>query len=504
MAKAAALTPIPTIESPSDVSINVATTAGRASVVGTFVPDSGAVPRQIGVDRKALSALGFEGRIGQAIALPKGSGPVTVAVGIGGKGIDANGVRNAAAAFARAAGANTIVALSLSGAESVDDAAAAQAIVEGALLARYRFRAYKQAPGTPPLKSLTIVASANRAAAVKRGIARGKATARAAKLARDLANSPHNLLSATTMGNIANRMGKAAGLKVELFDKNALIRLGCGGLLGVNAGSIEQPRMIKLTYTPKSGGTRGKKPPSLALVGKGIMYDSGGLALKPGDEVHAAMKNDMSGAAAILAAMLALPELDCPTSVTGFLMCTDNIPSATAMALGDVITIYGGKTVEVINTDAEGRLVMADALVLATEESHDAIVDIATLTGACMRALGTQMAGVMGNNQAVVDQVRAAADNTDEPVWQLPLAERYRGENSSTIADLRNIGITSNGGALHAGLFLSEFVANVPWAHIDIAGTALSHSDTLWYTPGCSGFGTRLLIDLALNFTPPS
>lgn len=502
MAKAPT-TPIPTVDNASDVSIKVTTAAPpKSAVLGVPVARTGSVPRAVGLNRKTLASLGFSANVGQAIALPKANGATVVAVGVGDvKSLDAAAARNAAAAFAREAGSNTSLAVSLAGLEAADAEIVGQAIVEGALLARYRFRAYKSTPASPALKSLTLVPPASMLAAVRKGAAKGRLTAGAAKLARDLANSPHNLLSARVMADIAVRMGKAAGLKVEVSGKPELQKLGCGGLLGVNAGSIEPPRMIKLTYTPKGAG-KGRVP-SLALVGKGIMYDSGGLALKPGDEVHAAMKNDMSGAGAILAAMLALPELECPVKVTGFLMCTDNIPSATAMALGDVITIYGGKTVEVINTDAEGRLVMADALVLATEEDHDAIVDIATLTGACMRALGTQMAGLMGNNQPMVEQIKAAAEATDEPVWQLPLEERYRRENASQIADIRNMGITPNGGALHAALFLSEFVGGVPWAHIDIAGTALSHADTAWYTPGCSGFGTRLLIELAMNFTPP-
>jgi leucyl aminopeptidase len=237
-------------------------------------------------------------------------------------------------------------------------------------------------------------------------------------------------------------------------------------------------------------------------VGKGIMYDSGGLALKPGDEVHAQMKNDMSGAAAILAAMSALGELGCTTAVTGYLMCTDNMPSGTALALGDVITMRGGTTVEVINTDAEGRLVMADALVLATEEPTDAVIDIATLTGACMRALGTQVAGVMGNDETLVDQVRAAASGTDEPVWPLPLERRYRKELDSTVADLKNLG-GANAGAITAGLFLAEFVGDLPWAHVDIAGTAQSTGDAGWQTAGCTGFGARLLAQLATDFVGP-
>jgi leucyl aminopeptidase len=215
------------------------------------------------------------------------------------------------------------------------------------------------------------------------------------------------------------------------------------------------------------------------------------------------MKNDMSGAAAILAAMAELADLGCTAEVIGYLMCTDNMPSGTALALGDVITMRGGTTVEVINTDAEGRLVMADALVLATEEPVDAIVDIATLTGACMRALGTQVAGVFGSNQALVDQIRAAAEATDEPVWQLPLERRYRKELDSTVADLRNLG-GANAGAITAALFLAEFVGDVPWAHIDIAGTAQSGGDAGWQTAGCTGFGARLLAELAVGFTPPA
>jgi leucyl aminopeptidase len=202
-----------------------------------------------------------------------------------------------------------------------------------------------------------------------------------------------------------------------VFDEVALAELGCGGLLGVNGGSAEPPRMVKATYRPDGAGP---DTPHLSIVGKGIMYDSGGISLKPGDAVHATMKNDMSGAAAVVGALSALRAVGCPTAVTAYLMCTDNMPSGTAMALGDVLTVRGGTTVEVINTDAEGRLVMADALVLATEEPTDAIVDIATLTGACMRALGTQVGGVMGNHQGLIDQIRACADRTDEPLWQLP------------------------------------------------------------------------------------
>jgi leucyl aminopeptidase len=215
------------------------------------------------------------------------------------------------------------------------------------------------------------------------------------------------------------------------------------------------------------------------------------------------MKNDMSGAGAIMAAMLNLKRLGCTRKVIGYLSCTDNRPSGTALAMGDVLAVRGGTTVEVANTDAEGRLVMADALVLATEEATDAIVDIATLTGAAMRTFGTQIAAVIGNDPALVGQVKASADLTDEPVWELPLARRYRKELDSVVADIKNLG-GPNAGSITAALFLEEFVDGKPWAHIDIAGTADNTSDESWRPPGCTGFGARLLAELAIDFERPS
>lgn len=298
---------------------------------------------------------------------------------------------------------------------------------------------------------------------------------------------------------VAEALGSECNLEVEVFDREVLRKLGCGGLLGVNAGSVEEPRMVKLTYRPSHGeSTAGQ----LAFVGKGVMYDSGGLSLKPSNASHATMKVDMTGAASTLATMTALSALNCPTTVTAYLMCTDNMPSGSATALGDVLTIYGGKTVEVINTDAEGRIVMADALVLATEDKPNAIVDISTLTGACLMALGTLSAGVFGNNQDVVDQLKVAANHTDETLWQLPLDRRYRSQLESDVADLKNVG-GDFGGAITAALFLAEFVGDVPWAHLDIAGTAHVTADDSWRTKGATGYGTRLMIDFALNFAAP-
>ncbi|MGH9192634.1 MAG: leucyl aminopeptidase [Acidimicrobiales bacterium] len=479
-----------------DVSQTVPT---EAAAVGVPVGRGGDVSGELGVDRSRLEAAGFDSSVGATLVVPASEGPTVVAVGVGDPDeLDASGLRNAAAAFARAASSHAELAFTLAGTDAVATELAAQSVVEGVLLARYSYDPLRREPRGTAVATLTLVAGADQAQATNAGAERGRLMASVTQLARDLANTPHSHLNAMRLAEVATALGADRRLGVEVFDEDALREMGCGGLLGVNAGSAEPPRMIKLTYRPDGAEPTGR----LALVGKGIMYDSGGIALKPGDEVHAQMKNDMSGAAAILAAMAALSELGCTCAVTGWLMCTDNMPSGTAMALGDVITMRGGTTVEVINTDAEGRLVMADALVLATEEPVDAIVDIATLTGACMRALGTQVAGVMGSDQGLVDQVRAAAEATDEPVWQLPLERRYRKELDSTVADLKNLG-GANAGAITAALFLAEFVGDVSWAHVDIAGTAQSAGDAGWQTAGCTGFGARLLAQLALDFAAP-
>jgi leucyl aminopeptidase len=229
-----------------------------------------------------------------------------------------------------------------------------------------------------------------------------------------------------------------------------------------------------------------------------VMFDSGGLSLKTNDGMKT-MKMDMSGAAAVLAAMTTLKSLRCRAAVTGYMMCTDNLPSGSALNVGDVLTFRNGKTAEIHNTDAEGRLVLADGLSLGVEDKPDAIVDIATLTGAVMGALGTKMAGVLGNNQPFIDRVKEAAVDVDEPLWQLPLERGYRKLIDSNVADMKNVG-GLYGGAIIAALFLSEFVGETPWAHLDIAGPMNTEADEGWLSRGASGFGTRLLIQLALDF----
>ena len=484
-----------------DVAVKVVTTGDPIQAEAMAVPVMAGVPLPevlAGLDLDALARAGFAPTVGKALAFPSAEQPVRVAVGAGTVAeLTIARVRDVAAAFARAVPQDARLASAVpSGILDAGDVAAA--IVEGILLARYEFSLKSSPSAIKPVEEIVLVASAGEEDAVRAGAARGLATARAAMLGRDLAAAPVGLLTASRIAEVAVEVGAASGLEVRVYDKKALVELGCGGLLGVNKGSVEEPRMVVLTYTPS-----GEPTGHLALVGKGIMYDSGGIALKPGDLSHSQMKNDMTGAGNILAAMSVLAELGCTAKVTGYLMCTDNMPSGSALALGDVLTMYGGKTVEVLNTDAEGRLVMADALVMAVESGVDAIVDIATLTGACLRTFGEEVAGLMGNDDALVAQVTAAAEAVDEPVWRLPLVPSYRAELDSDIADLKNLG-GPNAGSITAGLFLQEFVDGVPWAHIDIAGTGQSSKAYRWINRGPTAFGTRLLVELALSFTPPS
>lgn len=482
---------VPSLEAIAGVTVEAVPESDEGPVVGVLLSPDDELPDGFDLDWEDLTGAGFEAKRGQVHSRPRSGGTTTVLVGRAPEHSD-NDLRDAAAGFARAAAKHSHLTIGLPA--GVDAGSAARAVVEGIILSRYRYDVLKERPSVTPVEKITLVTDDVEAA--EEGARIGKLMAEATSVARDLANDPPMILTAVRLADIASNLGVERGLEVEVFEEDTLREMGCGGLLGVNAGSTEPPRMIKLTYRPADpNGHR------LTLVGKGIMYDAGGIALKPADEVHATMKNDMSGAGAILAAMLVLGELGCRTEVVGYLMCTDNRPSGTALAMGDVIRIRGGKSVEVVNTDAEGRLVMADALVLATEEETDAIVDIATLTGAAMRALGTRIAGLIGNDEQLVAQVEAASKRTDEPVWELPLERSYRKQMDSPIADIKNLG-GANAGAITAALFLEEFVGGKPWAHIDIAGTAQNDEDVSWRPPGCTGFGARLLAELAVDFTP--
>lgn len=499
-----AFNPVPSLE--HEVAVTIVSTldeVGAASAAATFVPAEGDVPAELPgrLDRDALAAAGFTGKSGQTLLLP--GAPLRVLVGAGEGITSAADLRDAVAAFTRAAHESAELSVDLSAviAGGLDAGSAAQAATEGAVLARYRFDALRGDAKTVPLERLTVVAGSGAAEEAERGAMRGLILSRTAALARDLGNTPPRHLTAAKFAEIAERIGPDHGLEVEVFDRGQLIELGCGGLLGVNAGSVEEPRMIKLRYTPD--GADGSTP-HLALVGKGITFDSGGISLKPANSMQG-MKLDMMGAAAVFAAMTGLRELGVGASVTGWLMCTDNMPSGSSTKVGDVLTIRGGKTVEVKNTDAEGRLVMADGLVLATEQDRrpDAIVDIATLTGNAMAALGLGTAAVLANNDEVAAQLQRAADATDERIWRLPLDHRYRDQLKSEVADLSNIG-GQFAGAITAALFLNEFVDGLPWGHLDIAPTMQSERDELWRSAGATGFGARLLAEFAAAFEAPA
>jgi leucyl aminopeptidase len=494
--------PIPSRAVTSAVAIDVVREVPpEATALAVPVASDGAVPRErADLDRATLEASGFDAAVGETLVLPRVDGPMIIEVGVGPRAsLDLAAIRDAAAAFARAAGKHARLAVDLTGvASEIEDRAAGQAVVEGILLARYRYRAFVDKATEVPLTHVALVTSRDRVRAVRAGAEIGRTLAIAVNTARDLCNAPGTHLTAAAYARVAERLAEESGLTCEVFDEKALAKLGCGGLLGVNAGSGEPARMIKLSYQPSSRRPRGH----LGLVGKGIMYDAGGISLKPSDAMHAAMKLDMTGSAAILGAMTTLRDLGCRTAVTGWLMCTDNMPSGTATRLGDVLTIRGGKTVEVINADAEGRLVMADGLVLAGEAGVDAVVTVATLTGAALRTFGPAMAAMMANRPALADQLRAASLATDELVWELPLIRRYRKQLDSPIADIKNMG-GENAGSITAGLFLEDFVDGRPFGHLDICGPMMVDKDEVWRSAGATAFGTRLLSRLALDFQRP-
>lgn len=488
---------VPGLDALDAARIAAGTIPSDVQAIGIGVYADGDVPAEVGFDRAALEGAGFTAKTGSVLTVPRSGQPELVVIGLGDRNdLTADVLRDAAAALARGASRHERLGLRVDDLAGVDIAVATRALAEGALLARYRYTVLTRTTKHVALAALTLDLPGDGDAAGP--IAEAFVGARAAVVARDLANTPPGHLTAVNMGEIAESLGERFGFAVELFDKDALIELGCGGLLGVNQGSTEEPRMIKLTYTP-SGASSGH----LGLVGKGIMYDSGGISLKPSDPMHLLMKMDMGGAAAVLGAFTGLRDAGTTATVSGWLMCTDNMPSGTSYKLGDVLTARGGTTIEVKNTDAEGRLVMSDALVLANEDGVDAIVDIATLTGAALVSLGSARAPVFGNDQRTVDLVTAAAATVDEQVWQLPLEQKYRPQLDSQIADIANLG-GPFAGATTAALFLEHFVGKTPWAHLDIAGTMQTEKDDAWRTAGATGFGARILLEVARRFAPAS
>jgi len=370
-----------------------------------------------------------------------------------------------------------------------DAAHVAGAIVEGVLLASYQFNKYRsnQKP-TASLKSFTFF---------KPGLKKDSTTDQAVRLAqevtpgvflaRDLVNEPPSVTTARFLAEQAQRHCRGRGLSVEIWDKKKIEAMKLAGLIAVNRGSLEEPRFITIRYKPS-----GKARKRVALVGKGITFDSGGLSLKPSKSMET-MKLDMAGAAAVIGTMSRLPHLGLDVEVTGYIPTTDNLPGGNAQKPGDVIRYINGKTIEVLNTDAEGRLILADGLALAAKQKPDYMINLATLTGACVVALGTDVAGIFSNQQVLADHLLRCARETGEKLWQLPLVKEYREELRSSVADMKNIG-GSSGGAITAALILQEFVDNIPWAHLDIAGPAFAEKDMAICPKGGTGFGVRTLL----------
>ncbi|KWX00237.1 aminopeptidase A [Carbonactinospora thermoautotrophica] len=455
----------------------------------------------------ALGATGKEDEVTKVPTLGALGAPVLVAVGLGperadgknsGKNTGKNSasrydrerLRRAAGAAVRALAGTKKVAIAL----PVEEVADVAAVAEGALLGAYSFDEFRGASKEDrkaPVETVTVLTELAKDKAAKAALARAETVAEAVRFARDLTNTPPSQLHPKEFAEVAAAAAKDAGLDVEVLDEAALAAEGYGGILGVGQGSAHPPRLVRITYRPK------KATKHVVFIGKGITFDSGGLSLKPAQSMEW-MKSDMAGAAAVVAAISAIARLGLPVNVTAYAPMAENMPSGTAIRPSDVLKMYGGKTVEVLNTDAEGRLILADAIARASEDSPDLLVDVATLTGAQMVALGSHTAGIMSNDEAVLRRIHELATDAGEQMWPMPLPEDLRKSLDSPVADIANMG-DRYGGMLVAALFLREFVGEgIRWAHLDIAGPSFNNREPYGYTPkGGTGAGVRTLVRVA-------
>ena len=424
-------------------------------------------------NRLNLDRQGFEGRLGQIATLDDGD----VAVGLGAE-VTVDRLRAAAGSLARSLGSIDRITTSL---HRVDLAGSTRAVVEGLILGGYKFTRYKS---SKPSGTTVELVDAD-----PKEVERAEALSEAEVFARDLVNTPAGDKAPASLAELIALHAVESGAQAEIWDEEKCEEEKLSGLLAVAAGSHRPPRLVKLTYQPRRSRAR------MALVGKGVVFDSGGLSLKTAEQMET-MKTDMSGAAAVAAAVGAIARLRVPVAVDAYLPLTDNMPGGAAIRPGDVITYRNGKSIEVLNTDAEGRLILADGLVLAAESRPDVIVDIATLTGAIRIALGDRMGGLFGSDDGFVALTKAAGDFTGERFWPMPLVEDYRRLVDSEIADMKN---TSGryGGSIAAALILREFTAGNKWVHLDIAGPARADQAYWWFSKGGTGFGTRTLVRLA-------
>ncbi len=448
--------------------------------------------------RPLLASMGFRGDAGEVLRVPTGDvitpGQLLV-VGLGARdSLTLEGVRRAAGVAARSVGNAASVALAL----PAHDAEHVRAVADGYLSGSYRFKQYKSGADDSGVSSVAILSDASRRADAVAALGKARTVGQVLHRARDWVNTPPNDLTPELFVDAVRAFHKELGgrgkskLDIEVLGVEQLQDLGCGGILGVGQGSSNGPRLLKLTWQPPDA--RGH----LAFVGKGVTYDSGGLSIKSGSSM-ATMKYDMGGAAAVIAATFAIAELGLPVAVTTYAPMAENMVSGAAMRPGDVLTMYGGRTVEVTNTDAEGRLILADALGLAVEGKPDAVVDVATLTGACVLALGDKVAGLFGDDD-ITAALSAAAKTSGEMVWRLPIPDETREavRTESKIADVLQHNWVRWGSALYAAAFLDEFTGEIPWAHLDIAGPAWNGGGPWGHVPsGATGYAITTLVELA-------
>jgi leucyl aminopeptidase len=447
--------------------------------------------------RPLLATLDVTGKAGEVTKVPTAgtiSSPLLILTGIG-SDPDPKACRRAAGVAARAAtnAASVAVALPANTPELV------RAVTEGYLLGSYTFTDYKKDPGSSKAAgTVTVLSPTSRKKQVATAFDDAQVLAQAVTATRNWVNIPPGDLTppmfADAVGEAVAEATKGRGapkVAVKVLDEKRLTELGCGGILGVGAGSAAESRLVEITYSPRGAKSH------LALVGKGITFDSGGLTIKPAQSMPE-MKSDMAGAAAVIQATLAIAALKLPVKVTTFAPMAENMLSGSAIRPGDVLTMYGGTTVEVLNTDAEGRLILADALVMATERKPDVVIDVATLTGAMVLALGDRVGGVMGS-QEVVESVLAAAETAGESQWPMPIPEAMEERvHSSKVADLAQHDWVRWGGGLFAAAFLREFTDGRPWAHLDIAGPGFNSGSAYGHvTPGGTGFAVATLVDYA-------
>jgi leucyl aminopeptidase len=495
---------------PTASEASVAFTSARPAEVDTdllFVPifeGENLASAVSGLDEATSGAIGraagtgeFTGRAYELYLTPLAGGWRATRVALIGAGkaagFDTERLRKLATAAALAARQRRVARMAFLNRGGGEPAAAVQAITEGLILASFSGDSYKSGDRSGPPVEHALVVSEQTDASLQGAVERGRVLGESCNIARELANEPSNVLTPRVFADRGAAIARDAGLQVEVLDEKDIVRLRMGLLMGVARGSSEAPRVLVMRHQPAGAPSR----PVLGLVGKGITFDTGGISIKPADGMDR-MKDDMAGGAAVIGAMRALSILAAPISVVGVVPMTENMPGGRALKPGDILTGAGGKTVEVLNTDAEGRLILGDGLWYAQHLGATHLVDVATLTGACVVALGKVASGLFGSPDDWLSVVHRTALRAGDRCWPLPLYDEYREQLKSEIADLANVG-GRPAGACTAAIFLKEFAADAAWAHLDIAGTAWADEAKPWMPKGATGVAVRTLAELAFT-----